>query len=208
MSKGSKLQIQLLVEKPSPLIISTINHQKITIKQWLFPIGKDQYKEYGFMSKAFKTYIEKTFHKPLDLSLFGWPQKGKSPTLDGLAISSEDEILIFEAKSHPDESLSPSHSDSGVSIIKECFIKNGVDPDYTDQKYYQLANRIALKHFLSSQGFQVRIVYVCFIDDKSHTNSKLSTSRDQWEDNFTKLAKIHPALYQAMDVVLLDALQK
>ncbi|RJP57537.1 MAG: hypothetical protein C4543_09565 [Ignavibacteriales bacterium] len=206
MPKGSKLQIQLLVEKSLPHEMNARNHQKITIKQWLFPIEENQYKEYTFMSKAFKTYIEKTFHKPLDVSLFGWPIKGKSPTLDGLAISSDDEILIFEAKSHPDESLSSSHSKSGVSIIKECFTKNGVDPQYTDHKYYQLANRIALKNFLLSQGFKVRIVYLCFINDTSHTNNKHITSRDRWEENFTQLAKNHPVLYQAMDVVLLNAL--
>ncbi len=98
-----------------------------------------------------------------------WPKKGHRPSWDG--IFQQDEVLyIVEAKAHTEELENPTNAkdENSMKIIKKAFEQVTHNPSKAElwlkSKYYQLANRIALVHFLNSQGIKAKVCYIFFLN--------------------------------------------
>jgi hypothetical protein len=104
-----------------------------------------------------------------------WPQSGNVHNWDAIAkitCSGSDEWLLVEAKAHTGEVTSScgATSESSITQIKRAFSETKralAIPDRFDwlHPYYQLCNRVAVLHFLRTQGIPARLLFIYFLGD-------------------------------------------
>ena len=158
----------------------------IRIKRWISPIAKD-YKE--FWDNNFLLKLPLSDNQRQRMKEF-WPKGG--PHWDGIAISDDDEILLFEAKAYIGEfshTKCKAKAPSSISAIEKSlaetafFLGAPMTPKWLDG-YYQTANRLAHLYKLNSfPGISARLVYIFF----SNTDmSKQNETPDSWRVAFKK----------------------
>lgn len=113
----------------------------------------------------------------------------------------ENEYILVEAKANLAESnqkigaKEPAKS-KAINSIKSLWEKYGLEyTDFIHEKMYQLANRLVFLDFMESQGYNVKLVYLYFINGYkySYINPKLKNqsvlSIEEWKINIQEYYK-------------------
>lgn len=148
--------------------------------EWLSPLAAEDYVEYrdGAFLDLLKVELKKR-----DLYSF-WPPRG--PMWDGLARTSDGEVLLVEAKAHIAEMVSPASkaSPGSLKLIEKALretqaaLAPRVDMAWHGT-FYQIANRLAHLYLLRElNGVKARLVYLYFIGDQEMGGPR---TRDEWE---------------------------
>ena len=183
--KGSQLQMQLYANSHRrALEVEAWREGAIpdgASLDWISPIEADGYVEYR--DTEFLERLSLSHHGPA-LGAF-WPTRG--PCWDGLARWSkgaESGVLLFEAKSYPEESNSRLMARAEASILR---ISEALDttsawlgldstpPSWTSE-LYQTANRLAHLYFLRELcGVNVQLILVLIVEDPTHRRTDWET---------------------------------
>ena len=161
--------------------------------QWVSPLEAGQFAEYK--DSAFLKAVALEGHMSA-LNNF-WPTGG--PVWDGLAIvktpceSSQNGIILLEAKSYPDEMRSGgcgATDEKSIRMIKDGLAQTkrwlgvGDEPNWLGS-LYQSANRLAhLYFFREVLKIPAWMVNVCFVGD-----SREPTSRPKWDEALEDVKK-------------------
>lgn len=185
--KGSQLQMQLYANS---------HRQALEVEawrvgavpdgvslNWVSPLKGEDYLEYRDTE-----FLERSSLWDHRLALRGfWPTGG--PCWDGLARWSNDGgsgVLLFEAKSYPEEANSRlmARAESSIQRIGKALETTsawlGLDatPPTWTSGFYQTANRLAHLYFLREQcGLNADLVFLLVVDDPTHRR----TTREAWE---------------------------
>lgn len=149
---------------------------------WKSPLASDDYAEYR--DQAFLVLLGlqgATQNHPL--SDF-WPENG--PQWDALARTSEQKIILVEAKSHIQEMDSTCAATSPASIQKIGRALNSAKAYFGSQtqndwsaRYYQYANRLAHLYWLRAlNGVDAHLVFIYFVNDSQMGGPE---SEHEWE---------------------------
>jgi len=126
-----------------------------------------------------------------------WPTMGTQPNWDGVIVHKTEknaEIVIVEAKASLEEIKSHTNSEKNETI-NDAFSGTqnyfGITNTNWFGDYYQLANRLALIHFLQANGINASLLYIYFLNghekrtlqDKKIVNleSKSVLNKGDWE---------------------------
>ena len=120
-----------------------------------------------------------------------WPSRGEPPNWDAVGrvrFPEATEYLLVEAKGNLQEihSECQAKEEGGRPWIREAFAatkKALAVPDDRDWLcgYYQLANRLAVLHFLNSRGIGARLLLVYFTGDKT-PGAICPANEQQWQE--------------------------
>ena len=170
---GSLKDIQLLVNKNPGLIDRHIKAAFANLKNdtiiWQSPLQKDNYAEYRDNDFIDKIGLNRSAIK---LDEF-WPARG--PQWDALATTTNNKIILVEAKANIPEIVSPATSAGQKSkdlidmSLKETKVYLGVknDIDWAG-KFYQYTNRLAHLYFLRvKRDKPAYLINIYFTGDKS-----------------------------------------
>jgi len=186
-SRGSQKLLQLLVKDHKPIIfreiareIPHLNLNNLDQIEWLSPLEKDGYVEYSDSAFIDQLRVELK-HKPL---VDFWPNGG--PVWDGLAITEEDDLLLFEAKSHIGELKSFLKAEAKNSVKKinqsltqaQEFLGVKSHIEWT-APFYQYTNRLAHLYFLRELNkLPAYLVFVYFLNDSDMHGP---STREAWQ---------------------------
>ncbi len=190
--KGSKFWIDTCVE--SPELKAVIDEIIGDTLEWKSPLSADNYVEFELKQCNALLGLDKNEIKE---KFSFWPNRGKSPQWDGIALGSNGRTLfLFEAKSYPGEVKSGRTSATGNNkrIIEEAmrsvhdkYYPNGDFSLWTD-KYYQIGNRLTFLHKIQELKLDkfdcIKLVFLNFVNDKTN---KRATSLEQWKDYMDKV---------------------
>lgn len=167
-NKGSLKWIQRAVANPAILddaVRDTVALPADSLIDWKSPVAADGWAEYR--DAAFLQALGLD-HLAADLKAF-WPRRG--PQWDALGRTSTGEVLLVEAKSHPNEmrstcKASPASRGQIVAAFDLAKRGFGADPgaDWTSP-YYQYANRLSHLFFLRRGGVPAHLVFMYFLND-------------------------------------------
>ena len=197
--KGSQRHIQTYVnqhaEKLNEQILKSFSSLELLNPKiiWVSPLKEKGYKEYQDEEFLEAIGLE---HLHNQLKNF-WPKGG--PVWDALATveivgnSTCKEVILVEAKSHPEEIKSNCSAISSKSIdminksleeTKRCL---GVDEciDWT-KNYYQMVNRIAHLCFFHKECIPAWLVNLYFINDIKHK----PTTLEEWKETLANVKKV------------------
>lgn len=169
--RGSQKWLQYVVNQRPELLNSAVAEtvpdcrpDEIT---WLSPVEDDQYSEYQDRAFLRRLGIELP---NIDLSEF-WPRGG--PVWDGLANTSNGDILLVEAKAHiPELNSSPSVASissakiitRSLSTVKD-YLGSGAPANWSSC-FYQYTNRLAHLYLLRSlNDLDAWLLNVYFVGD-------------------------------------------
>lgn len=182
-TRGSLKWIQRAVND-RPFLLA---HPALGPVEWLSPLAADDYAEYR----------DGAFLGRLGLSQFSsaldafWPARG--PQWDALG-RSDDTVVLVEAKAHLDELFSSCKAGDAsrrriVASLDavQAKLKAADGADWT-QRFYQYANRLAHLWLLRSNGIDVRLLLVGFLND---SDVKGPVCSEEWK-----------AAYRMMDYAL------
>lgn len=180
--KGSLKWIQSLMADHEGILTGAIRAAfempPIWTIEWISPLEKDDWAEYrdGTFLKCLRQE-----HLIGDLKSF-WPSQG--PQWDALGCSSDNGVVLVEAKSHTGEMRSSCSATSAKSLE---LINRSLDevkqaygaPTSSDwhHGFYQYANRLAHLHFLQRHGVNARLAFVYFVNDHERSGP---CSVDEW----------------------------
>lgn len=180
--RGSLKWIQRAIDEawPSlnhPILDALPGNQTI---DWRSPLRSDDFAEYR--DDAFLELLGLDRLAP-SLKEF-WPARG--PQWDALGVTSNNTVLLVEAKAHIPEMCSGAcgASDGSLARIRKRLDETaaflGAKPTRAEWHlvFYQLANRLAHLHWLRNQNLDARLVMVNFINDDDMNGP---TSREEWE---------------------------
>ncbi|MFT5681162.1 MAG: hypothetical protein ACI8RZ_002068 [Myxococcota bacterium] len=184
--KGSQSCIQKLVNQDvgvlNQAIVSafpnTMNFRPESLR-WVSPLSVEHFREYrdDFLKPLGLDHLESR-HREF------WPRMG--PQWDALATIGDNEgVVLVEAKAHPGESwatckASPgSRAKIGARLRR---VQSDLDLPHADwtKQVYQIANRLAFRHFLANQGVPTWLAFVFFIDDQSYRPTPIETWTTHW----------------------------
>jgi hypothetical protein len=167
--KGSLRWMQALGAAGSPLeesIRDALELRADVSIDWRSPLPKDSYAEYR----------DQKFLKQLGLERLGsqlaafWPDQG--PQWDGLAVTSKDQVILIEAKSHLGELVSHCAASAASRITIENSLSSAkqhfgarTESDWT-AGFYQYANRLAHLWFLRKHGVDAHLIFAYFLNDR------------------------------------------
>jgi len=173
-SQGSQKWLQLLFKDHKPIIFREIAREMPHLDlnnldqiEWLSPLEKDGYVEYSDSAFINQLRVELK-HKPL---VDFWPNGGA--VWDGLARTEEDDLLLFEAKSHIGElkSFLKAEAKNSVKKISQSLtqaqeflgVKSHIE---WAAPFYQYTNRLAHLYFLRELNkLPAYLVFVYFLND-------------------------------------------
>lgn len=171
--KGSLRDIQILVNNKTELLNSVIleKTQLITGKtiNWLSPLANNDFSEYR--DNSFLKLLGLDINK-INIHEF-WPTRG--PQWDALGKTSDNEILLVEAKANIPELETPGSkaSEKSLNLIKSSlnatknYLNISNDVDWAD-KYYQYTNRLAHLYYLRIvKKIPTFLIFIYIIGDKS-----------------------------------------
>ncbi|MFH7321619.1 hypothetical protein ACHHRT_13585 [Desulfurivibrio sp. D14AmB] len=157
-----------------------------TAIDWRSPIQDDDYAEYydqAFLDRL----LVNDLTMPLDEF---WPKSG--PRWDGLARTSDDKLILIEAKAHIDEAVDYRSKASDDALRR---IKQRLDEAKTAFRasndacwhapLYQMANRLAHLYYLA--GINKKDAYLVFIDFANAPDVPQPASQEEWQ-GATRLA--------------------
>ncbi len=184
--KGSQRWLQVAVEcRPDLLngpIRAAMGMSDAVDIEWLSPVRSERFVEYRDGATFAKCGVELTKRQLADF----WPQRG--PMWDGLARTSQGDILLVEAKAHIPEIVSPRSraTEPARGRIAESMrqVQLAVAPksvDWVDwtSTFYQYANRVAHLYFLREEnGVRAHLINVYFINA---TDVNGPTDRAEWQ---------------------------
>jgi len=179
-TRGSLKWIQRAVNGPIRLLDTQIlsSIPRAARIEWLSPLSSDEFAEYRD-----RAFVEKIGHLVLADALAAfWPSRG--PQWDALGRTDTGEVILVEAKAHIDEMFSSGSQASTESLkqitdaLDQTISAFGAKPviDWTGP-LYQMANRLAHLHFLTTHGVRTRLVFVCFVGDAEMEGPE---SADEW----------------------------
>lgn len=155
--------------------------------QWRSPLADDEFAEY--FDQAFLDRLGITPGK-VPLKQF-WPSGG--PHWDGLALTSNGEVVLVEAKANITEfATAPCGAESPASIdqIKKSLSEvqrfmgiagNRCRPELWFNAFYQYANRLAHLYFLRElNGIPTHLVFLDIVNDPDSGNEAVKSS-DEWK---------------------------
>lgn len=177
--KGSKFRMQQITSNPRIKSIIDDDLSKLLDKKevlnWKSPLKKDNnYSEHRLNSKESIKLLFGNVQEASESFKTFWPQQ--SPVWDGIAVSNERDLFLFEGKSHKSETRTSTKAHNGEHLINQSLSmvasKFGVTyPNVKknwEGKYYQLANRIAfawkMKEMLSITSAKYNNVYMIFLN--------------------------------------------
>lgn len=183
-TKGSQKWLQVAVNERADVlnraIIEAAGLHPSTSIEWLSPLASKNYVEYrdGDFIKQLRIELPKR-----SLASF-WPKRG--PVWDGLARTSNGDVLLVEAKAHIAEMVSPASKTSPASLAK---INRALEETRQalaprtntswSGTFYQYTNRLAHLYFLRVLNKQsARMVFLYFVGDQEMGGP---TSREEWE---------------------------
>jgi len=170
--KGSQRWLQVAVERaPESLNVPIRAAMRIADDvsiEWLSPVRGERFVEYRDDATFTKCGVKLTKRALRDF----WPQRG--PVWDGLARTSQGDILLVEAKAHIAEIVSPRSRATepargriakSMREVQEALAPKSVDfVDWTST-FYQYANRVAHLYFLRQEnGVRAHLVNIYFIN--------------------------------------------
>ncbi len=182
--RGSQKWLQVAVnEYPDVLdraIRDTAGLAPSTSIEWLSPLAAEDYVEYR--DRAFLNRLG-TQLRQRELFSF-WPPRG--PMWDGLARTSDGELLLIEAKAHIAEMVSPASRASASSRMEIekalAETRKALAPRTTvswSGTFYQFTNRLAHLYLLRTLNRKpARLVFIYFIGDDDMGGP---TTREEWE---------------------------
>jgi hypothetical protein len=137
---------------------------EVTI-DWRSPRADDDFAEYRDSAFLERVGLER-FQD--DLKSY-WPSRG--PQWDALAVTSDDKVILVEAKAHTSEMASSCEAgpksrkviDRALNATKGHYLASP-DADWT-KGYYQYANRLAHLRFLRERGVDAHLVFIYFTGD-------------------------------------------
>lgn len=190
-TKGSQKWLQVLINQ-HPDLITTAFQEAADLPstlgvEWLSPLKNDSYAEYQDRS-----FVERLGAELLQRSLASfWPSRG--PVWDGLGRSTENHLLIIEAKSHIPE-ISPSGTkataESSKVLIKASleeakkFFGSSAEADWS-RAYYQYTNRLAHLYLLRQlNALPAFLVNVYFVNDGEMNGP---TSQKHWQEELKRI---------------------
>ena len=170
--KGSQKWLQLAVNKHQELLDARIAPQlemPLPSIKWLSPLESDDYAEYR--DREFLSRLRLDLNR-CALEQF-WPNNG--PQWDGLAKTTNDQILLIEAKAHIREMQSPGSGASNPLSVKKIahslqetqqFLGSRKSVNWATSSYYQYANRLAhLYLFTALNSFDAYLVMLYCLND-------------------------------------------
>lgn len=162
--------------------------------QWRSPLADDDFAEY--FDQAFLDCLGKTPPK-VALRQF-WPSGG--PHWDGLALTSNGEVILVEAKANITEfATDPCGAESPTSIhhIKKSLsevqqfmgiARNRCRPELWFNAFYQYANRLAHLYFLHELNcIPTHMVFLDIVNDPDSGDDAVKSS-DEW-NSLVRLAE-------------------
>ena len=161
--------MQRLIRHPSKPLDRAIAEEwrlspGVTI-EWRSPLANDEHAEYRDHAFLQRLGLERVAS---DLRSF-WPER--RPQWDGLALTSDEKVLLIEAKAHVGELASSCAAGPECRLIIERSLADAkqhygapADADWTS-RFYQYANRLAHLKFLRDRGIEAHLVIVYFIND-------------------------------------------
>jgi hypothetical protein len=172
--KGSQKWLQILVKEHKPIFFREIAREMPHLKlnnldqiEWLSPLEKDGYVEYSDSAFIDQLRVELK-NKPL---VDFWPNGGA--VWDGLARTEEDDLLLFEAKSHIGElkSFLKAEAKNSVKKISQSLTQaqeflGVISHIEWAAPFYQYTNRLAHLYFLRELNkLPAYLVFVYFLND-------------------------------------------
>jgi hypothetical protein len=204
-TRGSLKWIQRAVNDCPRLLFEALKAAGLKAEtiDWRSPLRDDGWAEYRDSS-----FLARIGHPELSNALREfWPARG--PQWDALAIA-DGEVLLVEAKAHITELLSPPSAAAGRSLehiersLAQTIAAFGADPLAPwSRAFYQLANRLAFLHFLSSNGVPARLALVNFVGDEDMAGpASAAVWRSAYEVAFhvMGLPKRHPYASRILEV--------
>lgn len=182
--RGSQKWLQVAVNEKSDYLNGAIR-ETMSLPSganivWLSPLAAEDYAEYR--DEAFvKRLGLKLDRRPL--ASF-WPRRG--PVWDGLALTSEGDVLLVEAKAHIPEMVSPASqaSPGSLALIVDALeaTRASIAPRSTANwsgTFYQYTNRLAHLHLLRTlNDIRAHMVFLYFVGDADVGGP---ASKAEWE---------------------------
>jgi hypothetical protein len=121
-----------------------------------------------------------------------WPQSGTVHNWDAVATlchqTGQKEWLLIEAKANLQEveSNCGAKEHGGLALIRLSLRTTQLACGIADERdwtkgHYQLANRLALLHFLRRSGVAARLIFIYFIGDRGNARRDCPASREPWD---------------------------
>ena len=187
--KGSQRWLQTLVNRCPELLNRELAPRLNTAPdaiRWHSPLADDKYAEYwdGDFIKLLGINLER-----MPLKSF-WPPSG--PRWDGLGKTSQNQILLMEAKAHTYELNSGSTKSTdpdNLRLIRESleatklFIGARSETDWSTC-FYQYTNRLAHLYLLREKNkLNAFLVFLYFLNAKemAATNTIVPETKEEWE---------------------------
>ena len=171
-SRGSQFWLQKLVNEQPETLNKAIGDAAPTLAgqaiKWMSPLASEAYREYR----------DQAFLKKLDIQLSKrplgdfWPVRG--PVWDALARTSDNEVILVEAKSHIPEAVSPPSraSEKSLKLIRSSlgdtkkYLNGRRDSDWSGI-FYQVTNRLAHLYLLKILNkLPAHLVFIYFVGDQ------------------------------------------
>lgn len=194
--KGSKRMMQILVDK-YPDIVDRVLGVKL---KWLSPIKKDNFAEYQLNGKFMCESLG------LQESMFDGFWLTRQAQWHGLALSDNNDLYLFEAKSHLSEiscgnylakeennkQKIDNYKQKEASILNVAHNTYGIkDKDNVWlHKYYQVSNRLTFLEKmkeLSGSYNNVHLVFINFENDPTWTKEGKDVTADEWNAKYIKI---------------------
>jgi len=149
---------------------------------WLSPLENESFKEYQLKDEL----IAKEFGFTENTFSAWWPRTGNQAVWDAIGKSSDNAIILIEAKAHLKETISPCHAGKkSYKLILDSFIAlheklssttSSFNEDLWMKKYYQTANRLLFWHNIR-KVCSVKLVFLNFVNVE-----RSETSAQEWDD--------------------------
>ncbi len=121
-----------------------------------------------------------------------WPQTGRPPNWDAVGrviVEGKEEWLLVEAKANLAEIMSDCKAspEGGLGQVVDALdatkeaLGVAADRDWL-RGYYQLCNRLAVLHFLTSQDVASRLLFVYFCGDRGDAQRVCPQGEAGWKD--------------------------
>lgn len=195
--KGSHLQMQLYANSESHTLEQEVVRIGIVPEgatlRWISPLEIDHYTEYRDIKFLERLSLQEHTSQLRDF----WPSGG--PCWDGLArwwVDDRSGVLLFEAKSYPEETNSRmmARAESSIRRIADALGETAewlglkATPRSWFSGFYQTANRLAHLYFLRELcGVDADLVFLLVVDDPTHRRTAPGAWETAWSEMWGRM---------------------